>query len=388
MKEVYELSAIFPNGEYLARYQRAKSLMEKHNIDALLITGDENYTYFSGYQTWARNDSYSRPTFVLLPREHDPVIISHSNYAEALPKISWIGDIRVHNQMGWAPTELIMEVLKECGLGQATIGMELGSDVRLGMPVVDYLKLQKIMPDADFVDGTEIVWKLRMIKSPAELECIRESCRITSESYESFFRKIKEGMSELEAASILRTCMVERGAENPRIYCFVSGAPTFLPRDPTSRILKQGDPLFVDGGCTYKGYWSDFGRGAVVGPATEKQRRTYESIHEITMRSIDAVKPGIKPEELVRFCEKELQRAGMLHIGASVGRIGHGVGLKIAEPPSIADYDKTTIEPGMVLALEPGTVTEYGMFIVEEDFVVKTDRCEVLSTASRELHII
>lgn len=381
------MSMKFSKNEYGLRYKRACSLMEENEVDALLITGEENYTYFSGHQTLAPNDTYSRPMLLLLPRERDPVIISPSIYAEPISRISWIRDVRNHNQMGAAPMELLENVLRELGLNASRIAMELGHDLRLGMPVNDFLRMREKVAKAEFVDGTDIIWKLRMLKSPEEIECVRQSCHITSAAYEKFFRDVRESMSELEAASLIRTYMMEKGAEIPRIYAFASGPDMVSPRDATNRILSKGDFVWFDGGCTYKGYWSDFSRGGVIGSATETQRKTYELVHQITMRCVDMVKPGIRPEEIVSFCANEFRKAGLC-LGTSVGRIGHGVGLKVSEPPSIANYDKTAIETGMVLALEPGIETKEGIFIVEENIVVGTDKSELLTTASRELHRI
>jgi Xaa-Pro dipeptidase len=361
--------------------------MEENEVDALLITGEENYTYFSGHQTLAPNDTYSRPMLLLLPRERDPVIISPSIYANPISRISWIKDVRKHNQMGTAPIELVGSVLKDLGLDAARIGMELGHDLRLGMPVGDFLRMRENVAEVEFVDGTDILWKLRMLKSPEEIECLEQSCQITSSAYEMFFGDTRESMSELEAASLIKTHMMQKGAEIPRIFAFVSGPDMMSPRDATNRILIEGDFVWFDGGCTCKGYWSDFSRGGVIGSATETQRKTYELIHQMTMRCVDMVKPGIRPEEIVSFCDNEFRKAG-LRLETSVGRIGHGVGLKVSEPPSIANYDKTTIEAGMVLALEPGIETKEGIFIVEENIAVGADKCRLLTTASRELHEI
>ena len=70
------------------------------------------------------------------------------------------------------------------------------------------------------------------------------------------------------------------------------------------------------------------------------------------------------------------------------GRAGHGVGLQLTEPPSIATCDDTLLQPGMVVTCEPGYVNEIGCFDIEENILVTEDGYEILSSGKRELHEI
>jgi Xaa-Pro aminopeptidase len=109
------------------------------------------------------------------------------------------------------------------------------------------------------------------------------------------------------------------------------------------------------------------------------------------MRAIAQVKPGIPASAIAEFCYSELERLDF-HITSSITRraerVGHGVGLNMTEPPHMAVYDHTPLEPGMVITIEPGVATEYGTFQAEEDLIVTAEGCEVLSEAPRTLWMV
>ena len=122
----------------------------------------------------------------------------------------------------------------------------------------------------------------------------------------------------------------------------------------------------------------------MIGKPSEKQKARYSTILQLTDLCIKAVKPGVKAADIAHICAVELQRRG-LDLTFRAGRLGHGIGLMLTEPPHIANYDSTILEPGMIITIEPGFVTEYGVFQAEENVLVTTDGYEILSTASTDL---
>jgi len=203
--------------------------------------------------------------------------------------------------------------------------------------------------------------------------------------YRETFKKLEPGMSELDVASYIKSAICRFGGERPA-FLVLNVANDFgnhqacrdvsphtlalMTKPPTDRRLQDGDLLWIDSGAVYKGYSCDFSRIFVLGRLSEKQRRMYRLVKQLTRYCISIIRPGIKCSEIVRLCNNWLKNAG-LSISFEHGRIGHGVGLLVAEPPHIGIYDDTIIEPGMVLTIEPGIVTDYGTFHLEENIVVK-----------------
>ena len=375
----------FPRLEYEKRWSRAQEQMEKERLDALFITEPLNYNYFGGASP---SFSYARWTIVVFPKDGKPTLIAHQFVEESTRRETWIENIKIYKSLAEAPMDEIKQVFKEHGLTKGKVGTELGYEQRYGMSYNDFLKLKKTLPQVKFVDASSTFWKLRMIKSEAEAALLRKSCEVTSQAYEECFETIEEGMTEKEVEKTFLSAMANRGATRP--WCFINSSPINYPvisGAPTIQKLKKGNTVWIDGGCNYGGYWSDFCRVGSVGKASEKQRKMHETTLKLTHLCIDMIKPRVKVAEIAKVCEKEAKKMGV-ELTFRAGRYGHGIGLMLTEPPHIATYDRTVLEPGMTITIEPGFVTNYGVFQNEENILVTQKGHEILSKASTGLHQI
>lgn len=375
----------FPRSEYESRWKKAREIMDDEQLDALLITEPLNYHYFSGA---APSFSYARCTIIVFPRKEHPVVIVHEFVEESTRREAWIEDVRLYKNLAETPLTLIKDVFEELKLTNGRIGTELGYEQRLGLTYNDFTKLKQELTKTNFVDASNLFWKLRMIKSKAEVNLQRKTCKITSEAYEECFEKMETDMTEKEVGKIFLNAMTEKGGSRP--WCFINSGPynySVISGNPTNQKLKKGNTIWIDGGCNYGGYWSDFCRIASIGSASEKQREMHETTVKLTEMCVDMVKPGVKASDIAKACDSELKKRG-LKLTFKAGRIGHGVGLMLTEPPHIASYDKTDLEPGMIITLEPGFVTDYGVFQTEQNILVTEDSHEILSTISTKLREI
>jgi Xaa-Pro aminopeptidase len=356
-------------------------------LQAVVLGTGANLKYFSGYPSPTR--SGSRPFFLLLPLDGDPIFIVHcGRKAEAL-RFSWIKDVRDYTQLSQVPVKLIRGALGERGALRGKLGMELGFEQSLDVPYLEFRRLQEDLHETGIVDAGDLLWRLRMIKSEAEIACLRRACAVLSDAYVQVFTGAREGTTEREIANHLRAHFEIEGAGDSWIL-ITSGRGNYdlATKLPEARPIQRGDMVWIDAGCAVDGYWSDFSRAAVVGKPSAEQLHAQETIHQITWDAIQNVRPGVQASELARICNARLAGLGFpitSSISGLASRVGHGVGLDVTEPPHITDYDQTILEPGMVITIEPGVATEYGMFHIEENVLVTPDGCEVLSTAQRSL---
>jgi Xaa-Pro dipeptidase len=384
----------FPKIEYEKRWEGAGKGMTDKGLDALLITGAGNFTYFSG----GHGDfSFSRPTFMLLPREGEPVVLVHDFFEASQRKESWVADIRTYASMYDAPMDLIKNVFGEKALTSAQIGAELGREQRLGLSYNDFNKIKKGLPNAHFIDASDLLWSLRVVKSPLEIDCIRRACDITGRAFENTFKMIKEGMTEKEATRIMTDSLTQEGGSqawvvaNSGPYNYGSGFLTV----PGNHLLVKGNLFWMDAGCKFNGYASDFSRMVAIGAPSDRQAKMYEQVDTITRKTIEAIRPGIKASEISVLCNIEFEKAGLKDLwkdgdcssAASnrAQRIGHGIGMAFTEMPHIAHYDHTVLKAGLTITIEPSVVTRYGHFHIEEDVLVTEDGYEIISKASRAL---
>ncbi len=378
----------FEQVEYHTRWRRAREAMAAAGLDALFVTSEANYRYLSGHHTgfWI---SKARPMMMLLPRDRDPVLFLTTNQVPQAEAMSPVRDIRSWDGFMAEATPVVGDALKGLGLARGRIGAELGFKQRLGIPLLELRRLEAMVPDAALVDAADVLWRLRRVKSKAEVAYLRETARITADAYDAMFATVRPGTTEREAHRTFLVELFRGGAERPGYIPITSGPGNYTRRTggPTDRQLEAGDLLWLDGGCSYMGYWADFSRAVAVGRRSEAQADAYRTVREITHDALEEVRPGRPVSGIVRRVQKAFDRHGFPW--GATSRIGHGIGLDLTEPPSVRDDVEDPLEPGMVLTCEPTVVAEHGLYQFEEIYVV-TDRGAELITrpAPPELRVV
>jgi Xaa-Pro aminopeptidase len=375
----------FAPAEYRQRYERLQTALGEINADALLVTSEANFNYFTGYiseHPWA---SYSRNLIAILPREAPPMLIVPASLEGQAREQTWIEEIRTYEAIGSAPIDTMADAFRDLGLAAGRIGAELGYEQRLGISQVDYQRLQDALPAATFVDAAPAIWSLRMRKSPAEVTALREACRVTDVALAQFFAELDATMTEREMARRLGVLLLEAGADRVGWIMMTSGPGQYhrtfgIPRD---RVVEHGEMVWFDVSAIVAGYGADVDRAAVRGGPTPEQQRLQAISHEATQAGIAAIQPGAPVPGIVEAVNASLLDAG---VEPPAGRIGHGLGLQSTEPPDISLDDPTILEPGMVITVEPALIFEHGIYQVEQNIAVTERGHEVLSHAPWELH--
>lgn len=385
-----ELEHGFPTEEFEGRVERAQRKMDSHELDAIVLTVPPNFRYFSGFESqfW---ESPTRPWFIVVPREGRPVGIVPEIGAPQLEE-TWIEEI--HTWPAPRPEDdgvsLLSSALSDVPRRHGRVGMELGREHSLRMPVEDLQSVRNSLSGVDIVNGSPCIWEVRMVKTDREVDRIRHICEIVSDAYANVPTLISAGDSEREACRKLRIDILRRGADSVPYLPGISG-PGGVPQivcGPRDRIIQEGDILFFDSGSTFDGYFSDFDRNYAVGKVSDEAKRAQEAVWQATEAGIQAAVVGAKTDDLHRVMAKVLEDAGSL--GNNVGRFGHGLGMQLTEPPSNMPGDGTVIKAGMVLTIEPGMEYAPGKMIVHEENLVVTEDGPALLTkrAPRELPTI
>ena len=379
----------FPIDEMDRRIQNARVLMAREGLSGLMVTAAANHFYFTGIRKLANWATFTRTVFVFIPLEKAPVLYVQDFDGPECRSRSSVRDVRTYSNVLGGPVKGVAEILQELGMAKGKVGCELGYEQRLDMAYNDFEAVKSQLPDAAFVDASDLLWELRMVKLSAEIECLRCVNDIASRALDRVFGEVCEGMTEKEVERKLVAIMAEEGAELPGFVIVISGPGNYqrISARPSEKRLEKGDLVWIDAGANYNGYWTDFCRAGVVGGPTDEQIRLQKIISDVTMKGCAAVRPGLSVSDLYDICAGELIAQG-LPWSFECGRAGHGVGLQLTEPPSIARADNTILRPGMVITLEPGYINELGCFDVEENILVTESGAEILSSAARTLHTI
>ena len=379
----------FAELEFEQRLIEAQKVMKSYKLDGILVTTPQNIRYFTGYdsQFW---ESPTRPWFVVVPASGKPIAIV-PEIGESEFKKTWLDEIK-----SWPSPRpeddgisLVKSTLEDLNKTYGQIGAEFGKEMTIRMPVRDLFKLKDSV-NTNIVNGSDAIWDMRIIKTNAEIERIKFICSIASDAYNELPSKLRIGDTEREAVNKLKIDVLNRGADNVPFMPGISGVGgvSQIVCGPSDRILKNGDILFIDTGSTFDGYFCDFNRNYAFGEISSEVERVHETLWLATEAGIKAAVPGATTDEIWLAMNTIIQDAGA--IGNNVGRLGHGLGLQLTEPPSHRPGDNTRIVENMVLTIEP--VMEYApgkMIVHEENIAITKDGSRLLTKrAPRQMPII
>ena len=206
--------AEFEITEYERRLERAQRLMTDQKIDALFVCTQANFRYFTGHVThrWLNNFT---PLFALVPRTGFPILLLPAieiGMAKASP---WIKDARPFYGYVDIGIPEIRDAIHELAPGGGVVGAELGTVFHMGMPFADFSRLERELPQVQFVDASDIFWSLRIPKSAAELAYLRKAVTITDQAFRELFSAVRVGMTEREIYQTMVRSLMAHGADAP-----------------------------------------------------------------------------------------------------------------------------------------------------------------------------
>ncbi len=389
MNNNFNIERGFSKEEFENRLIKAQKIMFRDEFDGILLTTPQNIRYFTGYdsQFW---ESPTRPWFVVVPLSGKPVAIV-PEIGESAFKKTWLDEIKTwpSPQPEDEGVTLLKSTLDNLEKRFGQIGAEFGKEMAIRMPVRDLLKLKDVI-NSNLTDGSDAIWDMRMIKTDEEVKRIKFICSIASDAYNALPSKLSIGNTEREAVNKLKIDILNRGADNVPFMPGISGTGgvSQIVCGPSNKTLNNGDVLFIDTGSTFDGYFCDFNRNFAFGNVSSEVEKVYEILWKATEVGINTAIPGASTNDIYNAINKIIIEGGAM--GNNAGRMGHGLGLQLTEPPSHKPEDKTIIKENMILTIEPGMEYAPGKMIVhEENILINKDGAELITKrAPKEIPII
>jgi Xaa-Pro dipeptidase len=374
--------AYFSSEEYKERQQHASQLMDKYELDALIVMGPENLFYLTGYISWLKDD-YDRSFLGVLPKGSEPVLLLPRLQLGDAEGFSYIEDIRLWRSN---PVEFYVESIKDLGLDTKRIGLELGFDSHIWMSQMDLEKMKSLLPNVTWKDCAALMFECRRIKSPQEITYLRRASQITDKAVENAWNALRPGMLESELSAIIAKTFAEEGAQELGFIALRSTPDDFMMRNKlvTERELKVGDVISCDMGCVYRMYWSDMMRAASIGKPSPEIAKGFADALVVNTAVREAIRPGMEIDELDGVRAKTVEENGF---GEWLPSIGHCIGSSCHESPGIRGGVHEILEPGMVFCVEPGVYYPPHVFNIEDVVLVTDDGAESLNNFQRELYI-
>ena len=234
--------------------------------------------------------------------------------------------------------------------------------------------------------AVSLVEQLRLIKDEDEIKLMSEAALIGCQLFEHIITVIRPGIREVEVAAELEHQARLRGAEGMSFETIVaSGERSALPHGKaSSAVLPRKGFVTLDFGIIREGYCSDMTRTVCLGAPRSEERTAYEAVLEAQESAVAAVSAGMSCGDVDEAARSILRKAGMAE--AFSHSTGHGVGLEIHESPRVGAGQKTRLQPGMVVTIEPGVYWPGKFGIRIEDMVAVTKTAgQVLTPAPKAL---
>jgi Xaa-Pro aminopeptidase len=364
-----------PREEFCERLQRIQEAMAQRGLDALAVYGDEyrkeQLRYVSGF--W--------PIFergaCFIPRQGEPVVVGApegEKYAREMcvwPDVRNVKDfacVSVPEEIDYplARFSSFQEVLRETLGGGSRLGLVGGWD----LPEPILTRIRRAMEGVEIVPADAILHELRLIKSEAEIACLREAGRLACLGYEQLIAHSVPGNTELMGAAAGEAAARAAGAEAITFMVYGSGprTATIIGR-PTRRIIADGDMVMAAMAVQYQGYVATVEYPFVAGRASDEQRRLLEALFEAARIQLGYLKDGAISGEMVRAVKGIVARRGLT--AYDVYPPMHGIGLAEAESPYPDERAVYPLRTGMCVNSDISLFGHVaGSNRIEEGFVI------------------
>jgi Xaa-Pro aminopeptidase len=380
---------------------RVAAAMDEAGLDVLVATTPANVQYLTRFR---------RGGLAILRRadlQHPDLILNSSNIDYCLEDLCEAVSFHIFGmfyrsyaaQVELSLQEEFIRRLNEASRPQATAwdlagelfsayGLAGGSAGTDGTP--DSLAgLKNKHPELKVVSIPELFRRLRMIKSPVEIERMAEAARVTEGAILASAFSAGLGTTQRQLANVFSqtalaaNCSIR--SDNASIGRGSALGNLNSPRD----VVENGSILRFDVGVHYQGYASDVARCFTFRSVGDKERQYHAALEAGQEKAFEMLKPGVAACEIFEAAVARVRAAGILHYQRT--HVGHGLGIAGAgyEPPLLAPGDRTPLEPGMVLCVEtPYLELGFGGLQVEDMVVITQAGFRPLTHSARELRVV
>ena len=392
----------------LINTQRVRDLLAADGLDGLITATLENTFYFSGVWNFAHElFPYMGESYVVVAAEDVTAGSMVTSMGEA--DLALMANPTIRNAHAWgsffrvAPEgvelnadeariaalepaggviDALVAALEEQGLRGGSVGVdERGANRGL------IESLRQRLPATTFTAASDILRRIRMVKTPAEQQRLIQTLRITEAAFEATIASAYEGVTERELQRVFQTAIVAAGAR-PAFALLRFGRGMALGQvEPGEARLERGDYIWFDIGCTYGGYRSDIGRVVSFGEPSSRLRELYSASKKGQERAFELMRPGVEARAVFEGAVERVRESGIPHYQRH--HVGHGIGVEFYDAPLLAASSDTKLEEGMVFEVEtPYYEFGFGGTFIEDTVIIRADGAEIVTRLERELHVI
>ncbi len=333
--------------ERQARADKARTLMQQQGMAAIILTGGTSLVYFTGIHTgqserlfaWVLPADAKAAPYLVCPS------FEEARMSEQLTQLPDGATTKIYTwQEDEDPYRLLVQHLPATG--------SVGIDERVQFVFAN--SLAKADPWRKFNSAIPVIAGCRQIKSPAELALMQLANTITLAVYKAAWQAAKPGITNHDFSALVAEGYRQSGVQGDA-SCQVGPASALPHGSLQPQVIREGEIILIDDGCTVQGYQSDISRSFVYGKPTQRQRDVFELVHRAQATALAAAHPGVQAQAIDAAARQVITAAGFgPDYRTFTHRLGHGIGMDGHEWPYLVRGNTTLLEPGMCFSDEPG----------------------------------
>ncbi len=315
------------------RWNATRAEMDRRGLDCLFIVGRGNND--NGNTRWLDNGDFTERS-LLFPRKGNPIIFwALPIWARWYTENSWEGcEFRAnyHSQ-----SVAVAQAIEDIGYSAGNVGvvglLGEGLNPEGSIPYMTFQNLKSRLPKATFQDASDLLMRLRIVKSDEEIRMIEKASELANIEFDALIRHARPGIRESELAAEVMYASMRAGNEIGRDHWFImcSGKTGYpVNRRPTDKIIRSGELIMTGNYTRFGGYWAHPHYAISIGPLDEEYKPMRDAVREATHIALALLKPGTPWEEFDRKIDEPILAGGYYHEITQA----HCVGLDGIEPPA------------------------------------------------------
>lgn len=357
------------------RIRRARALLDETGVEAILVTNGTNRRYLTGFT--AEDHAADELSGEAMITRDGVLLFAPSTNLPWAKSEAFEGVSVLPQERRW--TDSVAATIRDMGISR--VGFE---DATTTVQVYNEL-IESLGEDAvELVPVGAAVDTLRAVKSNEEMWLLETALRMTDEAFIAAERRIQAGMTEKQAADIIREELRNAGSEGEAFDTIVASGPNAAKphHAPGDRVIEEGEPVIIDMGALHRGYAGDLTRTIWFGEPTQQLGTMYaivQAAFDACVANVRSGMTGVELDAVARdlFADHEMDQY-------FVHSLGHGLGLRVHEAPSASARSTDTLAPGHVVTIEPGLyIPDWGGVRIEDVVAITEDGARNLTGAPK-----
>ena len=376
------------------RLHELQGHMQNAGLDIALLTDESTIAYYAGVWGYLSVE-VGRPTFLSVPADGDPTVVTPLMESEMVSAMTWIPDVRTWEDSGHNRWENVLTGIF------GTVPPRLGVEKTV-LPGLVRNWLESESDSIELTDASPLISKMRTVKSPFEIEIMKQAGRVAAAMMSAAQESLAEGVPEYEAALAVINAGTRAAAEflttkgweqfvSPMIHnlqIMQSGMDTsMVHRRASVKKLQAGDPVYF---CfcnmaQFKQYKLGFDRMFNISHVSTQAADVQQAAIDAQQAALGAVRPGVTAEAVAEAANGVYRDRGY----SPSYRTGRSIGMAYLETPELKSGDRTILQAGMTFAVDGGISVDgqYGGRI-GDSIVVTAEGFEYLTEYPREVVVI